>query len=191
MFQPLHDRRTVRAAAVGIDQAENASDADGAEPVERVRIVKIDGLRPHRVAREHVRADRATHRFDLRHRKAGAFEHRLDDARSLVLMIDVGLAERCKRGHIVQVGGCIEHIVVERHLVRRRELLRELIVAHRMRQSPRRMLEVGLGEAMHCGAPVARVLDGWRGRIRCKRSADEIHDSKGGEQREAPAAIQD
>ena len=46
---------------------------------------------------------------------------------SLVLMIHAGLAEGREGSHVMQIRGCVQHIVVHRHLIGGCELFRQLV----------------------------------------------------------------
>src|SRR3954470_24035070 len=105
-------------------------------------------------------------------------------------MIDAGFAEGRERGDVVQVRSGVEDIVVQRDLVGRSELLRQVVVAHRVREPPCRMLHVGVDEAVNRLSPITRVLDGWRGRVGRNCGGGEIYQRESGEQRETATAIQ-
>src|SRR5262245_27830534 len=100
-------------------------------------------------------------------------------------MIDTRLAERGKRRDIVQVRGCIQDSVNARYLLRSRKLLRELVVAHRMRPPPRRMLQVRLCKPPHGDAPVAAALDGGLRSVGSGRDRGEAHERESSEQRDS------
>lgn len=122
--------RMLRSTHSGrVDERDDPRDADGAEPVERVGVAKLDGFRTDRIAEIHVGADRAAYGVELRQRKAGSLQYRVDEPGSDVRMVCLGIGPRRERRHVMQISGGEPDVVVESHAVRGCELASQRIVA--------------------------------------------------------------
>ena len=71
-------------------------------------------------------------------------------------MVEIGLLVRFERGDVVEVGGGIEHVVIEHDLVGLGHRFCQRVVAVRMRGAPRGVLAVLDSEGADLGAPIER-----------------------------------